>query len=108
MANLWSGIFQKNVCIVRHRRDVRTAVVACDAILLILSAQKARRTTGVMRSVAGVACIGSHGCVTAELGLRRNLACGKGMRAGGPVNQGIDQAAHRADRVMAGQAKLAA
>ena len=36
-----------------HRRDVRAAVVAGNAILLILAAQQSRRPAGVMRRMAG-------------------------------------------------------
>ena len=57
--------------------------------------------------MAGDAGIGSHGGVASDLGLKRDLGGGEGMRAGGPIGQGVDVAAHLPGRIVAGQAHLA-
>ena len=82
--------------------------MARNAILFILAAQQPRRAGGIVRRMAGDARIGGHGVVTSQQGLRRNLAGERGVRAGGPIGQRVDLAAHLPGGIVAGQAQLAA
>ncbi len=108
MPDLGRGVLGKHIGVGRHRRDVRAAVVAGNAILLILPAQQPRRPAGVVRRMAGDAGIGSHRGVTSQQSLGRNLVGGQGMRAGGPIGQRVDLAADLPGGIVAGQAQLAA
>src|SRR5208282_711649 len=69
----------------RRGRDIRTPVVACDAILLVGSAKQSRRSLGIVRGVARYARILSHRVVASHVRLRRNLVLHEGMGTGGPI-----------------------
>ena len=90
-----------------RRREIRSAVVAGNAVLLVLSAKQPRRPLRIVRRMARDARVLRYGGVTSYVRLRSNFILHEGVGAS-PNSRGGSLCRPFAGWVVTGQAHLAA
>src|SRR5208282_4203904 len=101
MPHLWRSVFSEDINGQRLGSDV-CAVVARDTVLLIGSAKQSRRSLGIMRRMAGNACILRNCRVASNIRCWRDLTLHQSVGTRGPIRKRVHLAGHLPGRIVAG------